>query len=321
MAEMKLKPLEFDIFRRLHRYSHTRWLVAVSGGHDSMALLQLLLNLRSRLSVTIAVAHIHHGPTSQGQLRARDEARNLVRKVCSNEGLEFFEAPASIELPKSQSEAELRRYRHEALEHIRSENGFDFIVFAHHSDDLFETRLLRLIRGTGPEGMQAMRIRMGKKLRPLLGTSRDELRRYFTESGLSATVDPSNEESGPLRNWLRHVWLKELDLKRPGSSKALQRSLALLAETLANRPNAPAPVLEALSQNGLDRRVFDSLGAREKKMALALYLRRLNATNFSKSQIEEVIKRLDTYQKRLAFKIGPLNWSINAEQIQAEHHA
>jgi tRNA(Ile)-lysidine synthase len=316
---MKLKPLEFDLFRRLEPLQNTRWLVAVSGGRDSVALLHLLSQIHSRLGVKLAVAHIHHGPTERKQLAARNRAQKFVKNLTAKYGLEFFGETKNLGKPVSQSEESLRKFRLEALEQIRQQTQSDFIVFAHHADDLFETRLLRLIRGTGAEGIRAMKLRSGKKLRPLLGISREKLHEYADQCGLLSVEDPSNSTSGPLRNWLRNEWLSALEAKRPGSKKSLSRSMSLIAEALANRPNAPAQLAqECINDGQLDRRVFDALAAREKRAILAFYLRDLDVNGVSRSHIDEVIKRLDTYQKRLMFKVGPLNWSINAEQIRAE---
>ncbi len=316
---MKLKPLEFDLFRSLEPLQNTQWVVAVSGGRDSNALLHLLMQIYPRLGVKLLVAHVHHGDTDRKQLAARDRAQKFVKKLALEYGLDFFETPSGLTKPTSQSEESLRKFRMVALEQIRSETKSDFIVFAHHADDLFETRILRLIRGTGAEGIRAMKLRSGKKLRPLLEITREALHAYAEQCGLSSIEDPSNSTSGPLRNWLRNVWLPLLEEKRPGSKKSLSRSMALVAEALANRPNAPAQLAETCINDGqLDRRVFDSLAAREKRAILAFYLRDLDVNGVSRSHIDEVIKRLDTYQKRLMFKVGPLNWSINAEQIRAE---
>jgi tRNA(Ile)-lysidine synthase len=316
---LKLNPLEFELFRKLKSYKGSKFLVAVSGGKDSVSLLHLLSRIANRLEISLKVAHVHHGKTEPKQFTARNRAAKFVKQLAKKYDLEFFENGSGFGAPKSQSEAALREFRLAVLESLRIDTKSDYVVFAHHADDLLETRLLRLIRGTGAEGIRAMKLRSGKKLRPLLDVTRENLHAYADECGLSSMEDPSNKISGPLRNWLRNNWLEELEAKRPGSKKSLSRSLALVAEALANRPNAPHQLAEKCIHGGqLDRHVFNALSSRDKRAMLAFYLRDLDVNGVSRSHIEEVIKRLDTFQKKLMFKVGPLNWSINAQQIRAE---
>lgn len=320
---VRLHPLEFAVFRLLRgRALGHKWLVAVSGGADSVALLHILLRLASRLRVELAIAHVHHGPADEVALaEARDRAHDFVGRLARRHGLAYFPFFPNSAAPTTGGEDGLRRLRHGALEQIRAKEGFDYVVYAHHHDDLLETRLLRLIRGTGTQGLGAMRLRSGKRLRPLLGTRRSQLVAYLREKQIAWHEDPSNASSLPLRNWVRLQWLPALEQKRPGAAEALARSLGILAETLTGA-SASAGLIQlcdaCLSQDHVDRRLFDPLRRREKRFLLALYLKRLGARGFGRGQIEEVIKRLHTQQNRLVFRVGGYRWVANAEQIRAE---
>lgn len=313
----KLAPLEFRVFRNLKsRIEGRRVLVACSGGADSVALALVMARLASRLGFEMAIAYVHHGPSAEKKVeRARLKARNFVVKLAEQLELRYY-SPDATDSPTQElrSEEALRRFRHQALSELRKIHGFDFIALAHHADDLLETRLIRLIRGTGPQGLKSMSLVTNAVLRPFLDEGRADLEAYLVVKKQKWLNDPTNRSEEPLRNWLRRNWLKALERKRPGGGKSLARSLKLLVEALDQ--NSP-DFREFLSDGNeaIRRDLYQRLGPIERRQLLARYLRACGLKNFSENHIMEICKRLDSAQKVFTFELLCSRWEINAQQI------
>lgn len=200
-------------------------LVAVSGGPDSVALLDLLASLPD--GPRLVVAHVDHGiqPGS-------DAVAAAVRRLAGRYGLPF--EGGALALGARTSETAARRARYAWLEETRSRVGADWLVTAHHRDDQVETILLRALRGSAPAGLAGIAARNRRGVvRPLLPFTRDELAAHIRERGLAAHDDPANRDPRHLRSWLRHAILPQLeerfgarlrgDLSRLGKSAARDR--------------------------------------------------------------------------------------------------
>jgi tRNA(Ile)-lysidine synthase len=344
-APTKLLPLEFRVSRRLgESLRGSRVLVACSGGRDSVALAVCLASVAQRYDFTLALAYVHHGLTADPRVSVyRDAASRRVRSLGKALGLKVFVSrPRSgVQHPVSQAEEELRNFRLARLAALVSRKAFDCVAFAHHADDLLETRLIRLIRGTGPSGLRAMsengssRLFGCRILRPFLSESQREIAAYVEAKGLDWSEDPTNSDSGPLRNWIRNEWLADLNQKRPGSSVAIARSLGLIVEALdgfeAIRPAAQsgpgeqAPLSRAsvsrasVSPASLARAIYERSEKTKRLNALLEYVRTLGVRNWTRASLIEVDKRISSLgqRKRIEFQVLGLRWSVDPETIRA----
>lgn len=282
-------------------------LVGFSGGVDSMA---LLASLSRVMKGRVSACFVHHGPGENVPYRER--AENFCRNFCDTHGIDFYtEIHAGAVLT---SEAELRDFRHRTLEKWRLQTNSDLLALAHHREDLLETRLLRLIRGTGPQGLEAMRVLQAPLLRPFLKTSKKDLEKYLQARSFLALEDPSNLDLNPFRNWIRNEWLVALEKRQEGAVNSLGRSLEILAENLDEASFSE----EIFVENALSRPHYLSLSKTQQKRALASYLLSQNLRHFSQSHLEEVQKRLDNSQKELTFRVSGVDWVINAQQIRVQ---
>lgn len=190
-----------------------KYLLAVSGGADSMVLLDLMAEAAGNRGYELVVAHFDHGLRSGSA-----EDAQFVEKACRRYQLEFVSTGASL---GQASEAEARRARHTWLEQTRAKHHAVAVITAHHQGDLLETSLLNLARGSGRRGLAPMQDH--RIMRPLLRLSRADLRAYATARGLAWREDPTNTDLTNPRNLLRHVIL-------PNASPAWQEHyLELLA--------------------------------------------------------------------------------------------
>ena len=322
--------LEHQIWNKIKKYAleQKTFLCAVSGGLDSMMLLYVLVRLNKNKN--IKVLHYHHGPTkadsAQGQYR--DEALKLVQKFCEqNQFSFFFEKSSSLLL----SEAEMRKARQNFFSKYSDVDTV--LLTAHHQDDVFETRILKMLRGTGTDSLAAFSEYNGEIFRPFYEIKKTQLLAYATERKLKADhdwlEDPSNESDSYLRNWLRNNWLKALEEKSPGSVSNFAQSLdrlicearseKLKAEIVTENPSSFQPFYTLEDRSCcIDRVYFATLSTKGQLSLLVEVLKKMKISNFSLMQLKEILKRLDKNQNEYIFSMLSAKWVINAQQIMIE---
>ena len=205
----------------------TTYYVAYSGGLDST----VLLHAMHKADLPVHAVHINHHLQEDS-----DAWQKHCEDVCKHLGISISIKHAQIQKVRQKSLEDLARdARYALLEACLDSNSA--IVTAHHQDDLAETILLQLLRGSGPAGLAAMpkykKLSSGMHLRPLLDNTRDELLDYANEHQLNWVDDPSNRECGFDRNYLRNEVMPKILRRWPSAQKTLTRSAYLQAETLA----------------------------------------------------------------------------------------
>jgi tRNA(Ile)-lysidine synthase len=181
-------------------------LVAVSGGPDSVALLDLLVSVSvAGEGPRLVVAHVDHGINEESA-----KVADLVRRLAAHYDLPI--ETVRLELGRGATETAARRARYAWLEAARSQVGADWLVTAHHRDDQVETILLRALRGSAPAGLAGIAARtQGGIVRPLLPFTHAELVAHVGERGLASHDDPANRDARHLRSWLRHTIMPVLE--------------------------------------------------------------------------------------------------------------
>ncbi len=191
-------------------------LVAVSGGSDSTALLDLLVLTRDVHQLDLVVGHVDHGihensPAVAEQVRALALRYNLPVHI------------GQLRLGPDASETRARAERYQWLETLRAGLGADVILTAHHADDQVETVLMRVLKGSGPAGLSGMAAVRGHLVRPLLPFRHAELVRHLEQAGLKSWVDPANSDHRHLRSWIRTDLLPALRRRVPEVDSSLLR--------------------------------------------------------------------------------------------------
>ncbi len=256
--------------------SGSRIVVAVSGGADSIALLDALQQLAPGHRWHLHVAHVNH------QLRGAESDADaaLVAQFAARAGLPC--TVRSIDVARAQQdhaspENTARRLRYRQLAAIARQAEARYIALAHHQNDQAETVLLHLLRGSGPGGLAGMRYASPLLLtddavpgpanvasaredrqeayhppdptitlvRPLLNVARADIRAYCTHRELAFREDSSNETTTPQRNWLRHEVLPLLETRYPAAARTLARAARVFEEDSA--------YLNALAEDWLHR--------------------------------------------------------------------
>ncbi|MCB0310720.1 MAG: tRNA lysidine(34) synthetase TilS [Bdellovibrionales bacterium] len=223
-------PVLKSLFQNLP--TDSRLLVAISGGVDSVSLLHAVCQLKETLKIEVETAHVDHG------LRAESgEDAEFVAGFAADLGLQFHLKKLGS-CPNSQNvEAWARRQRYSFFKGILSKSGLDFVITAHHANDVAETLLMRLLSNKQPYSIQAIEERL-KVIRPLLSISKAELERYASFHRLNYRVDQTNTDNRRLRNRVRNQLLPFLECQFDGDitrilaerAEALEQDLRLLNE-------------------------------------------------------------------------------------------
>ena len=185
-------------------------LVALSGGMDSVVLLDVLYKLKDEIGFRLCAAHFDHMIRETSGSDA-EFAKNLCNKL----GIEIYmskgDAPKCSADEKISLESAARKLRHAYLRHAAAQAGADKIAFAHHKNDRAETYLMRALRGTGGDGLGCMPEMDGIIIRPLLCMQRDEIENYAEINRLSWREDETNSDTAYTRNRLRHETIPHLE--------------------------------------------------------------------------------------------------------------
>lgn len=205
-------------------------IVAVSGGADSVALLDLLATLPC-YSFRLIVAHLNHllrGPESDADQQFVAELAARYRLPCEIRRVDV----RSLASQQRQSLEEAgREARYTFFHELRQRHQAAAIAIAHHADDQAETLLMRLLRGAGTSGLSAMAYRSDQTvIRPLLGLHRDQLRAHLALHNIPFREDASNQDRSFLRNRIRHELLPLMASYNPAISPRLAATADLLAE-------------------------------------------------------------------------------------------
>ncbi len=265
---------------------HSRLCCALSGGVDSVVLLDLLRWLQPRFGYTLTAAHVHHGLSPNA-----DAWQIFCETLCARADvpLHVFRVTVPPDDPEG-LEAAARRERHHALAQIES----DWLVFGHHQDDQAETLLFRLLRGAGLRGAGAMAARRGRLLRPLLEARRAAITAHAQTHGLSWIEDESNADCRHTRNHVRHNILPVIETAFPAAVPALARAAAHFREADGLLHDLAALDERACGGAALSRSALLALGDARIANLLRWQSRRLDAPAPSQARLREAVRQLRT---------------------------
>jgi tRNA(Ile)-lysidine synthase len=242
-------------------------LLAVSSGIDSMVMLELFHELRIRCGI----AHCNF------MLRdtESDQDEQFVQNIAKEYDIPFhsksFDTLEYAEKNKISIQMAARDLRYQWFEEIRKKNGYDCIATAHNKNDLAETILLNLIRGTGLRGLGGIKPRNGFLIRPVLFLSREEIKDYAREKNIKYREDSSNSSTKYKRNFVRHKVLPLLTELNPSllntmaeEAKHIQEinsfyesKINLLLETVINSQNESSTInIKALQESGASKLIL-----------------------------------------------------------------
>lgn len=256
-----------------------KYIMAVSGGVDSVVLLNVL---SKQTGLELVIAHFDHGirPDSVQDLE-------FVRSLAHELGLSFVSE--SVVLGPTASEATARTARYKFLREVMKQESAKAIVTAHHEDDLIETILINVMRGTGRKGLSPLHHSPDVE-RPLLNISKQEILKYAQINNLTWREDSTNQDPKYLRNYLRLSVLPKL---KPDDRKKMLALARSTAENNKEMDETLSIMLQAQGQHEISRTWFASLPYNVSSEVLSHWLRQ-HDIGFDNKTIKRLVASLKT---------------------------
>ncbi|MDQ6916201.1 MAG: tRNA lysidine(34) synthetase TilS [Pseudomonadota bacterium] len=262
--------------------------VAISGGVDSMVLLDALAQVAKERPIELSAVHVNHGLSA-----AADDWARFCTERCASLGIPLSVRRVRItRAPGKSLEALARAARYEQFMACQ----VDAVALAHHADDQAETVLLQMLRGAGPRGLSAMpAFRRGTPalLRPLLSLTRKTIAAYAASRGLAWIEDESNRDTKHRRNFLRQEISPRLAARFAGYPATLVRVASHQAEGGALLEELAALDAEgAVDAGGLDRAHLAGLPDARAANLLRWFLRREGLRPPSRARLADLLRQL-----------------------------
>ena len=264
-------------------------IVGVSGGADSVALLHVLLALGYDCVVAQCNFHL------RGEESNRDE--KFVEQLAQKFNLPFhkmdFDTTAFAEKNHISIEMAARELRYDWFEKLRQEIDAQYIAVAHNADDVLETALINLTRGTGIDGLRGIESKNGAVVRPFLEIWRSEIDKYLQKNNLPFVEDSTNVDEIFLRNKFRHSVIPLLETINPAFKKSALRTISHLKDVAdiyhENVMNEQKYFLSEI-KNGWQIYIAELI---KRKGYASLLYEFLKEKDFNSAQVEDILSGLD----------------------------
>ncbi len=273
--------------------------VGVSGGPDSITLLDILIKLQNKIKFNIVVAHINH------MIRVEAiEDQKYVEEYCKTKNIPFYVKQESVEiLAKNQkigTEEAGRNLRYEFFNEILKKTNSNKIATAHTKNDNAETVLMNIIRGAGSSGIKGIEIiREGKYIRPLLETNRIQIEEYCKKNHLKPRIDITNMENIYTRNKVRNLLIPYIQKQfNPNIIEAIDRLSSISKEenkyfeNITKKTYEEILIEETKNEIILDLKKFNTLETVIKNRIVLYTINRLfgSSSGIEKIHLQDIIK-------------------------------
>jgi tRNA(Ile)-lysidine synthase len=299
--------------------------VAVSGGPDSVCMLDILAKLRRELGMELHIAHLNHqlrGEQSDADARyVSDLSERLkIPATINSRDVDTYRKRHHLTLEEA-----AREVRYPFLAEVAGSVGAEEVAVGHTRDDQVETILMHLLRGSGIRGLRGLlpvsRWRSGKDeitiIRPLLELSREETTAYCTQHKLFPRTDDSNASLVPLRNRIRHELLPQLREYNPAIDTALLRTARLAADDLSYIDGEAGKIRGEITRQlknavVFERKLFQALPPVLQRHLLRASVESLlgNIKDIEAAHIEEIMNVLDKPTGKKTVLPGGLTFTV-----------
>ena len=281
--------------------------LAVSGGPDSICMLDILNDIKNDLSIDlkfeIIVAHVNHMIREE----AEDDER-YVKKYCEEKQIEFYSKSIDVKKIANNNKIGLeeagRKERYNFFDEVLNKTNAQKIAIAHNKNDNVETVLMHILRGSGINGLKGIEAKRGKYIRPLINCERNEIEEYCNEKNLQPKIDKTNFENEYTRNKIRNLLIPYIQKEfNPNIIKTIDRLSDLVTQEENYMDNQVKKIYEEIL---VDEKLKDKIieldlkkfNTQEKviKSRLILYtITRLfgNSKGIEKIHIEDILKLSD----------------------------
>jgi len=261
-----------------------RWVVALSGGLDSIVILDLAQRALVKAGVPVVALHVNHQLQS-----AANDWQQFCQQQCLQRNIPLHSFSISA---NGSSEQQLRDARYQCFENFLQPG--DCLLLGHHADDQAETILFRLVRGAGGKGLAGMpqlrRLAAGYLFRPLLRISKDVLQQYAQQNQLEWVDDPSNDCLDYDRNYIRHRVLAPIAQHWPKAAAQMGISAALLgAEQKILADYLAVDVAAITSANSMDLNLWHTFEQQKGLALLRHWLVETTARSVSRKELQRIV--------------------------------
>ena len=290
-----------------------KYVIAVSGGVDSVSLLDILAKSEK---YELVVAHFDHGIRKES---AQD--RKFVEKLSQKYGLEFAYDEGKLG-PKA-SEETARNARYEFLNSIKEKYGAKAVITAHHLDDKIETSLFNIMRGTGLEGRVGIKETANIK-RPLLNVYKKELVNYAQKNHLKWREDKTNQDLSYSRNYIRHKIIPEMESEESGFKKSFQKQLEKWEKELKSKRIKYKKIINTKINKKnheleIPRSLLSGMSAAEQLELLYYCIKQLKPVELSAKKLELLRVFCLTHEHKKTFQISSqLNAKISRGRVKIQ---
>ncbi len=291
---MTWTPIHAQIHRTIrsrHLFTRNqRLLVAVSGGQDSLCLIKLLLDLKSKWGWYLGIAHCDHRWREDSQANAEH-----VKNLAHSWGVAFH-LQTVTPLVSINTEAAARDWRYQALTTVAGENNYDCVVTGHTASDRAETLLYNLIRGTGADGLQSLVWQRPLTpaiilVRPLLEMTRSQTGNFCEDFQIPVWLDSTNQDWKYARNRIRQELIPYLQTNfNPQVESALAQTAELLQAEVAYLEQVATQLrLAATGENQINRRVLQTAPLAIQRRVMRQILQQISPASPSFEHIEKLV--------------------------------
>lgn len=292
-----LKKIKSFIERDLIKDKTEKIIVGVSGGLDSVVLLDIL----NKLGYTCIVAHCNFH--LRGEESNRDE--QFVYELAQSLNLKFlkidFDTYKYAKEQKISIEMAARELRYNWFEKMSQEHQTPYIAIAHNANDSVETVLLNLIRGTGLKGLLGISVQNDKVIRPLINTFRDELEVYAENNNIKYIVDSTNLEDDYARNKIRNLVLPILSEINPATIQNIHHSTTILSDNWGIYTETIENIKQNVIQESDEEILIDIEKIQKLKYRNSILFELLRTYNFNSSSVADINKAIENNQSGKIF--------------------
>ncbi len=272
------KMLKEEVLETINKYNlieeGDKIVLGVSGGPDSISMLNILYELKEKLKIEIFVAHINHGLRENAKI---DE--EFVKNYCSQRNIQCFVLNAKVgkiaQEHKTGLEETGRKVRYDFFNEVMKKTGSNKIAIAHNMNDNAETIIMNIVRGTGISGLRGIEAKNGNYIRPLIESKREKIEQYCEDENLNPRHDESNDVNIYTRNKVRNIVI-------PYIKKELNPNIIDTLDRLSKIAKDDIDFLNAETEKAYNNVLLEenlNVYNEEKKATIILDLKRFNNEN------------------------------------------
>lgn len=274
-------------------------LLAFSSGIDSSVLLDILLKLKNRINFNIAIAHVNYNLRGEQSILDKCLAIKLAKKNNINIYIEEIE---SGKYKNKNLQKEAREDRYNFFNKLYKEKLFDYLITAHHKDDLVETIIYKIVKGAGSNVYKSMNKKSSYILRPLINVYRSSIEEYAKKYSIEYREDLSNKENKYSRNKIRNMIIPLLeDINKSSKDNIINFSKTVYKETKYLRARVKKSYKETVINNVLQIDKYNKLPQVIKNRILKKIMFK-NSLEITSNRIEEIKKIISSSKNKIEAK-------------------